>query len=115
MSPTNDTKAEAMLTLEESLEAARAYLADAYAHDQEGWVMVVVAERSYPYHDGWIVYFNTQEALESGLSWKGPVNKLLVVPGDGSTPYGVPTTATAQDFRDFRATGVWPPGVGRRG
>ncbi|MGW5678561.1 hypothetical protein ACWEV4_26400 [Streptomyces sp. NPDC003860] len=98
-----------MLSKDQALEAAKRFLDEAYANNPDGWVMVVVAEKSYPYCDGWIAFFDTQEAIDSGNPWAGPISKVLVVPGDGSLPYFPPTHATADEFKQFRDTGVWPP------
>ncbi|MEU5162031.1 YrhB domain-containing protein [Streptomyces sp. NPDC020875] len=96
-----------MLSKDEALAAAKSFLDGTYANDPKGWVMVVVAERSYRYRDGWIAYFNTQEGIDSGNHWVGPISKILIVPDEGS-PYFSPTHATSEQFREFCETGIWP-------
>ncbi|MEU9608541.1 hypothetical protein [Streptomyces sp. NPDC048057] len=101
-----------MLTKEQAIEAARAHIEQAYAHrlpDEAPWTLVVLPDKSYAYCAGWIIWYDSEERLKSGRPWDGPFTKVLIVPGDGSAPYGPPTNASVEEFQQFRDTGVWPP------
>ncbi|MFD8935074.1 YrhB domain-containing protein [Streptomyces sp. NPDC059578] len=100
-----------MLTKEEAVRAARHYLDGLYAHGSDGWTIVVLPEESYAYVAGWVVRYDSQEALDSGQPWMGPMTKLVIVPGDGSEPYQPPTSTTAEQFDAFLKSGTWPGGA----
>ncbi|MFD7548200.1 YrhB domain-containing protein [Streptomyces sp. NPDC059816] len=99
-----------MLSKEEALQAARQFLEAAYADDSSGWTIVVLPDGSYRYHAGWAVRFDSQEALDSGQPWVGPMMKILLVPDDGSEPEFPPTNIPVPDYLEKLAAGEWPAG-----
>ncbi|GGT30492.1 MULTISPECIES: YrhB domain-containing protein [Streptomyces] len=91
----------------QALEAARAHLAQAYAN--EPWTIVLLPEQSYEHRAAWVIRFDTQESLDSGDEFHGPLTKVVIVPKDGSAPHGPPSAVPLAVYLDMLERGTWPP------
>ncbi|NBM20497.1 YrhB domain-containing protein [Streptomyces sp. GC420] len=96
-----------MLSKHEAVEAARAFLHKTFA--DRPWTIVMLPDESYEHPAAWGVRFDTQEAIDSGDDFAGPIIKVLIVPKDGSAPHFPPSHLPVADYLDLVSRGEWPP------
>ncbi|WP_326687329.1 MULTISPECIES: YrhB domain-containing protein [unclassified Streptomyces] len=85
-----------MLTFEDALDAARAYLRTSPYEDQ--FTLVMQPELSRDYGTAWGVRFDSQEHLDTGDEMKAPFTRVVVVPKNGAAPHLPPTHLPVAEY-----------------
>lgn len=94
-----------MLTLNEAVEAAKPYLAKAFAY--EPWTIVLQPELSEELDLAWAIRFDTQESIDAGDHWVGPLTKVVLVPKDGAAVQFPPSHLPMDEFLAHVRHGGW--------
>ncbi|MFI9061373.1 YrhB domain-containing protein [Streptomyces sp. NPDC053429] len=94
-----------MLTLNEAIEAAGPYLEQAFAY--EPWTLVVQPELSEEHELAWIIRIDTQESIDAGDPWVGPMAKMVLVPKDGAAVRFPPTHLPLEEYFAYVRHGGW--------
>jgi hypothetical protein len=85
-----------MISLEDALDAARAYLRTSPYEEQ--FTLVMQPELSREYEAAWAIRFDSQEHLDTGDEMKAPFTRVVVVPKDGTAPHLPPTYLPVAEY-----------------
>ncbi|GAA1195813.1 hypothetical protein GCM10009654_61010 [Streptomyces hebeiensis] len=100
-----------MISKNEALVAARSFVTASLGDQQ--YTIVMLPEESYERRLCWVVRFDTQESIDSGDPWKGPLTRVVVVPKDGSDVHYPPSPLPLDRYLDMVERGEWPPARNR--
>ncbi|MCX5378240.1 YrhB domain-containing protein [Streptomyces sp. NBC_00091] len=94
-----------MLTLNEAVEAARPYLEQAFSYGP--WTLVLQPELSEEHELAWIIRIDSQESIDAGDPWVGPMEKMVLVPKDGAAVRFPPTHLPLDEYFAYVRHGGW--------
>ncbi|MFF1410724.1 toxin glutamine deamidase domain-containing protein [Streptomyces sp. NPDC058289] len=97
-----------MLTLNGAVEAARPYLAQAFAH--EPWAVVVQPQLSEEHDLAWIIRYDTQQSIDTLGRAAGPLTRVVLVPKDGSPVRFPPSHLPLDEYFAYVRHGGWDTG-----
>ncbi|GLV81660.1 hypothetical protein Slala03_13490 [Streptomyces lavendulae subsp. lavendulae] len=94
-----------MLTLNEAVQAAGPYLEQAFSYGP--WTLVVLPELSEENELAWIIRIDSQESIDAGDPWVGPMEKVVLVPKDGAAVRFPPTHLPLDEYFAYVRHGGW--------
>ncbi|MGW1639807.1 toxin glutamine deamidase domain-containing protein [Streptomyces lavendulae] len=94
-----------VLTLDEAVEAAMPYLERAFSYGP--WTLVVLPELSEENELAWIIRIDSQQSIDAGDPWVGPMEKVVLVPKDGAAVRFPPTHLPLDEYFAYVRHGGW--------
>ncbi|MFD5141710.1 YrhB domain-containing protein [Streptomyces sp. NPDC058401] len=94
--------------MNEAVEAARPYLAQAFAH--EPWAVVVQPQLSEEHDLAWIIRYDTQQSVDTPGGAAGPLTRMVLVPKDGSPVRFPPSHLPLDEYFAYVRHGGWDTG-----
>lgn len=96
-----------MVSEEQAVQAAREFLLRMYGDGPP--TIIIEPEKTIEYDIAWGIRFDSSERRETGDMTRAPLQRVVLVPKDGSSPHFPPTAVpTAEYLEQIRSRGEWP-------